>query len=178
MWHNPPLNNTLYDGFCFNLSPTFICYFKSREVIVKAVSLILASILWQRTSKEAGSSVRLGSCTTNVTTISHVYKRPTRGGARKRRRRRLRPPALPWPTTAAPLHPGRAHHRDWTASAPRPWIGCRVQLVLVTVFSISVYRWCRRTCWRLSICWVFLETAIRACQHSYTPVKVRTWRRP
>lgn len=158
--------------------PPYIWCVKYKEVIVKDVSLIWASILWQHISKEAGSSVKLGRCTTNVTTTSHVYKKAAGGGALNSKRRRLHRPALLCPTTVALPHLGRVHHRDWMASAPRLWIGWKVQSVLVMVFSTSVYRWCHRTYWRSSICWAFPETAIRACQHSLTLVKVRTWRPP
>lgn len=79
----------------------------------------------QDTSKEAGSSVKPGRCTTNVTATSHTCRRAAEGEPLNNKQCHLHLclPPLTRPTTAAPLHPGRAHPGDWTASAQRLWIG-------------------------------------------------------
>lgn len=137
------------------------------------------STSWQRTSREAGSSVRPGRCTTNVTVTSPTCKRVAEEERLSSKPCHVHPPPPPTrPTTAACLRPGRSHPGDGTPSAQRLWIGSKVQSASATASSTSVSRWCRHTYWRSSTCWASLATACRACQRSRTPVKVRTWRPP
>lgn len=138
------------------------------------------STSWQRTSRGAGSSVKPGRCTTNVTATSPTCRRGAEEERLSSERRHLRPcpPPLTRPTTAACLRPGRSHPGDGTPSAQRLWIGSKVRSASATAFSTSASPWCRHTCWRSSTCWASLATACKACQRSRTPVKVRTWRPP
>lgn len=90
-----------------------------------SASLTSTSILTQHTLKEAGSSVKLGRCTTNVTATSHSYRRAAEEEPlnNKRCRRHLYQPPLTRLTAAARLLPSRVHPRDLTGSAQRLWIG-------------------------------------------------------
>lgn len=127
----------------------------------------------QHISKEAGSSAKPGRCTTNVTMTSHICKKVAERGLLNCC---LRLPPLPRPTAAAPPHMDQARLRDWTASAPRRWIGWKGRSASVTACSTCASPWCRLTCWRSSTCWVSPETDIRACRRSRMPAKVKTWR--
>lgn len=143
-----------------------------------AITLTSADISQQRTSKEAGFSVKRGRCTTNVTATSLTYRRAAEEGPRDK--------SVPNPllyqlnpqTPACRLHQGRAPPTDLTVWAQRLWTDWKVRSASVTASSTSAFRWCRRICWRSLTCWASLVIAFKACLHSRMPVKVRTWRLP
>lgn len=124
---------------------------------------LISCFHWQRISKEAGFSVRLGKCTISATATSASCRRPISGGPLGTRT----PSQQTTPTT---IHPWRM------VSQPKPWTASRAQSASVTASSTCASPWYRHTCSRLSTCWVSLGTDSRASPPLCMQARARTWR--
>lgn len=148
-------------------------FWKTSKIGVMRVNWIYLSIsaglpltvssLQQRTSKEAGSSVRPGRCTISATVTSASCRRPVWGAFPPMRR--ICPQTRPITTP------------QWRALwLKRPWTGSRAPSASATASFTSASLWYHHTYSRSSTCWVSLVTVSRVCPPSCMPVRVRTWR--